>query len=62
VTAPFNSNAAEFADIARVIAASDTLDAFLRDIRAKFPDTTGPAPAAPAAPERGASAASGRAG
>jgi tetratricopeptide (TPR) repeat protein len=62
VTAPFNSNASEFADIARVIAASDTLDAFLRDIRAKFPDTTGPAPAVPAAPERGASAASGRAG
>jgi len=61
VTAPFNSNAAEFADIARVIAASDTLDAFLRDIRAKFPDTTAPAPAAPVAPERGASAGAGRA-
>ena len=62
VTAPFNSNAPEFADIARVIAAADTLDAFLRDIRAKFPDTTGPAPAQPAAPERGASAGAGRAG
>jgi tetratricopeptide (TPR) repeat protein len=61
VTAPFNSNAAEFADIARVIAAADTLDAFLRDIRAKFPDTTAPAPAVPAAPGRGASAAPGRA-
>ena len=46
VTAPFNSNAPEFADIARVIAATDTLDAFLRDIRANFPDTTGPAPRA----------------
>ena len=62
VTAPFSSNAPEFADIARVIAAADTLDAFLRDIRAKFPDTTGPAPAQPAAPERGASAGAGRAG
>ena len=62
VTAPFNSNAPEFSDIARAIAAADTLDAFLRDIRAKFPDTTGPAPASPAAPERGASAGAGRAG
>jgi len=62
VTAPFSSNAPEFADIARVIAAADTLDAFLRDIKAKFPDTTGPAPAPPATPERGASAGAGRAG
>ncbi|HKS62119.1 MAG TPA: tetratricopeptide repeat protein [Xanthobacteraceae bacterium] len=62
VTAPFSSNAPEFADIARVIAAADTLDAFLRDIRAKFPDTTGPAPTPAAAPERGASAGAGRAG
>jgi hypothetical protein len=62
VTAPFNSNAAEFADIARVIAAADTLDAFLRDIRAKFPDVTAPPSTQAPAPERGASAASGSAG
>ena len=62
VTAPFSTNAPEFGDIARVVAAADTLDAFLRDIRAKFPDTTGPAPAPPATPERGASAGAGRAG
>ena len=64
VTAPFNSNASEFADVARMIGAADTLDAFLRDIRAKFPDTTGPAPSPtqPALPERGANAATGRAG
>jgi hypothetical protein len=73
VTEPFNTNAPEFADIARVIAATDTLEAFLRDIRAKFPDTTGPAPAKPETavpnapaprpvPERGASAGTGRAG
>jgi hypothetical protein len=62
VTAPFSSNAPEFADIARVIASADTLDAFLRDIKAKFPDTTGPAPAPPVTPERGASAGAGRAG
>ena len=75
VTAPFNTNAPEFADIARVVAATDTLDAFLRDIRAKYPETTGPAPgsaqptaqppapaAQPATPARGASVATGRAG
>jgi tetratricopeptide (TPR) repeat protein len=69
VTAPFNTNAPEFGDIARVVAATDTLEAFLRDIRARFPETTGPLPgapappsAAPAVPERGASAGAGRAG
>ena len=72
VTAPFNTNAPEFGDIARVVAATDTLEAFLRDIRARFPETTGPLPGAPAArpaapaappvPERGASTSAGRAG
>jgi len=64
VTAPFNSNAPEFADVARMVGAADTLDAFLREIRARFPDTTGPAPSStqPAVPERGANAATGRAG
>ena len=68
VTAPFNTNAPEFGDIARVVAATDTLEAFLRDIRARFPETTGPVPApaaqpaVPAVPSRGASAASGKAG
>ena len=38
VTAPFNTNAPEFGDIARVVAAADTLEAFLRDIRASFPE------------------------
>ena len=47
VTAPFNTNAPEFGDIARVVAATDTLEAFLRDIRARFPETTGPVPARP---------------
>src|SRR4029434_6192851 len=42
VTAPFNTNAPEFSDIARVVAATDTLEAFLRDIRSRFPETTGP--------------------
>jgi len=69
VTAPFNTNAPEFGDIARVVAATDTLEAFLRDIRARFPETTGPEPgspaaqpAAPAVPSRGASAGIDKAG
>ena len=69
VTAPFNTNAPEFGDIARVVAATDTLEAFLRDIRARFPETTGPAPGSPAAqptapavPSRGASAGIDKAG
>ena len=39
VTAPVGSSAAEFRDIARAIASIDTLDAFLRDLRARYPDT-----------------------
>jgi len=69
VTAPSNTNAPEFGDIARLVAATDTLEAFLRDIRARFPETTGPEPgspaaqpAAPAVPSRGASAGIDKAG
>jgi hypothetical protein len=70
-----NTNAPEFADIARVVASTDTLDQFLRDIRQRYPDTA-PAAATPAAatpaaapdaappaqPERGANAATRNAG
>ena len=68
VTTPANTNGQEFADIARQVGASDTLEAFLRDIRTRFPDTTGPsagarpAPARPPVPERGAAIGAGRAG
>lgn len=74
VTQPYNTGSPEFSEIVRIIAMTDTLDAFLRDIRAKYPETTAPAPgplpapppaarpAAPAPPERGASAATRRAG
>jgi hypothetical protein len=73
VTAPMNTNAPEFADIARVVSSTDTLDQFLRDIRQRFPDTIAPAAAVPAAPssaapapaaqpERGANAAARNAG
>ena len=61
VTAPIESAGTEFAAIARSIAAVDTLEAFLRDLRARYPETgAGPSarravpppatqPAAPAA-------------
>jgi hypothetical protein len=73
VTAPFNTSAPEFADVARTVAATDTLEAFLRDIRQRYPEATGPlpggpaaapaaAPATPAPPARGADASTGKAG
>ena len=72
VTAPMNTNAPEFADIARVVSSTDTLDQFLRDIRQRYPDTApaaaapaatpSAAPAPPAQPERGANAATRNAG
>jgi hypothetical protein len=73
VTAPMNTNAPEFADIARTVASTDTLDQFLRDIRQRYPDTApaaaapaaavpAAAPAPPAQPERGANAANRKAG
>ena len=48
VTAPFAPSAPEFAEIAKTIAAVDTLDIFLRDIKAR-PDTA-PVSSIPAAP------------
>jgi hypothetical protein len=39
VTAPVAKGGAEFRDIARAIASVDTLDAFLRDLRARYPET-----------------------
>jgi hypothetical protein len=40
VTAPFAASAPEFAEIAKAIAAIDTLDTFLRDIKARFPEAS----------------------
>jgi tetratricopeptide (TPR) repeat protein len=66
VTTPFNSGTPEFGDVAKVVAAADRLEAFLRDIRAKFPEMTAPTsatqPAAPAAPGPRAAATTGKAG
>jgi tetratricopeptide (TPR) repeat protein len=54
VTAPIGTASAQFQDVAKRIAGTDTLDAFLRDMRARFPDT-GPA-AGEGADKQGASA------
>ncbi|TMJ04363.1 MAG: tetratricopeptide repeat protein [Alphaproteobacteria bacterium] len=64
VTSPLHAKPPEFGDVAKVVAAADTLDAFLRDIRAKYPETTGPVPGAspaPAVPGPGAAAETKRA-
>ena len=53
VTAPVNPNGSEFREIARSLAAVDPLLAFLRDMRARYPEvgTASPVPTrAPAAP------------
>jgi tetratricopeptide (TPR) repeat protein len=67
VTTPLNVNTPEFGEVAKKIATADTLEGFLRDIRAKFPETTAPAarpaaaPEAPStAPARGAGVITGR--
>jgi hypothetical protein len=55
VTAPIGTDGAEFREIARSIAAVDTLEAFLRDLRARYPETGAmPANAPPPAAEPGA--------
>ena len=61
VTAPIEAQGTEFTEIARSIAAVDTLEAFLRDLRARYPETgsapsaqrANPPPAPPAAPTAG---------
>ncbi|HEV2958069.1 MAG TPA: tetratricopeptide repeat protein [Xanthobacteraceae bacterium] len=45
------ADSAEFAAIAKKVSAADTLDSFLREVRAHYP-STGPASAAPAPAER----------
>ncbi len=39
LTSPENVKSSEFREIARAVAAVDTLEAFLRDMRARYPDT-----------------------
>ena len=44
---PAAANSAEFAQIAKMAASVDTLDGFLRDMKARFPDATARAPLPP---------------
>jgi hypothetical protein len=39
ITAPIGASGAEFRDIARTVAAVDTLGGFLRDLRTRYPET-----------------------
>jgi tetratricopeptide (TPR) repeat protein len=56
VTAPIEANGSEFRELARSIASIDTLDAFLRDLRTRYPETAAASPGEPrtqlAAPSR----------
>ncbi|HXW39836.1 MAG TPA: tetratricopeptide repeat protein [Xanthobacteraceae bacterium] len=54
VSAPLGTSGAEFRDIARAAAAVDTLEGFLRDMQARYPDAS---PISPAAPQAAAPAA-----
>ena len=55
VTTPFAANGAEFRAIAKQAAAGDTLEQFLRDVRARYPEPPSPDALAPVrdAPVRG---------
>jgi len=60
VSAPIGTNGADFQAIAKKVASVDTLDAFLRDLRARYPESSaispggaaGNAPSAELAPEK----------
>ncbi len=52
VTAPSGRNGVEFRDVAKTIAAVDTLSSFLRDMRARYPETGASTTPRPAPPEK----------
>jgi hypothetical protein len=45
VTAPIGASGTEFQDIAKKVASVDTLDAFLRDLSARYPEASAAPPA-----------------
>ena len=53
VMAGLGTNSAEFRDVARVVASVDTLDGFLRDVQARYPDMTVLPASAPGQPAAG---------
>jgi hypothetical protein len=54
LTTPEIATSAEFREIARQVAATDTLEAFLRDMRGRYPETGSFAPSAVYGPARNA--------
>jgi len=58
VSAPLGTSGAEFREVAHAAASVDTLEGFLRDMQARFPDASAlPPPASPTAPAAAAPAA-----
>ncbi len=53
VMAGLGTNSAEFRDVARVVASVDTLDGFIRDVQARYPDMTVLPASAPGQPAAG---------
>jgi tetratricopeptide (TPR) repeat protein len=51
-TGELGTNSADFRNIARSVAAVDTLEGFLREMRARYPDTNGNTPNAGASPAK----------
>lgn len=58
VSAPIGTSSVEFRDVAKRVAAANTFDAFLRDMRARFPDAAPVAPAGAAVKDAAPPAAS----
>ena len=50
VTAPLNARTGEFNEIAKAASSIDTLGTFLKDLRARYPETGGSLSSAPQAP------------
>ena len=56
VSAPLGTSGAEFRDIAHAAASVDTLEGFLRDMQARYPEADTVAPSAPPSPPTGPAA------
>ncbi len=57
VSAPIGTSGQEFQDVAKKVASVDTLNTFLRDMRARYPDAAPVSPADPTAKDDAAPAA-----
>jgi tetratricopeptide (TPR) repeat protein len=61
VTAPIGASGTEFQDVAKKVGSVDTLDAFLRDLGARYPEASATPPAGPAGEGAGPAAESDKA-